>query len=81
VNPVDLFQDNFATDGTTTGTVRIDMARDILPRANPEIRPGDSLVVQVDEPTVGLDYNTPGAPSSGPAVYLHVKDVSAAKSL
>lgn len=80
VHPVDLFQDNFASDGTMTGTVRVDIARDISPRTSADIRPGDSLVVCVGEPTVGLDYDTPGDPSSGPAVYLHVRDASPSKS-
>jgi hypothetical protein len=80
VDPVDLFQDNFPTDGTGTGTVRVDIARDILPRKSPSILPGDSLVAWVGEPTVGLDYHSAGIPSSGPAVYLCVRDVSPAKS-
>lgn len=79
-DPVDLFQDNFAADGTATGTVRVDMARDINPRTTLNIRPGDSLVVWVGEPTVGLDYHSTVVPSSGPAVYLHVRDVSGEKS-
>ena len=80
VDPIDLFQDNFPTDGTGTGTVRVDIARDILPRTSQSILPGDSLVVWVGEPTVGLDFHSTGIPSSGPAVYLHVLDVSPTKS-
>lgn len=80
VEPIDLFQDNFAEDGTVTGTVRVDIARDINPRAVLDIRPGDSLVAWVGEPTFGVDYDATGVPASGPAVYLHVKDVSPAKS-
>jgi hypothetical protein len=80
VDPIDLFQDNFPTDGTGTGTVRVDIARDILPRKSQSILPGDSLVAWVGEPTVGLDFHSTGVPSSGPAVYLHVRDVSPAKS-
>ncbi len=80
VEPIDLFQDNFAGDGTVTGTVRTDIARDINPRDQFSIRPGDSVVVSVDEPTVGLDFDAPGAPESGPAVYLYVRDVSPEKS-
>ncbi|MDH4036108.1 MAG: T9SS type A sorting domain-containing protein [Candidatus Krumholzibacteria bacterium] len=80
VDPADLFQDAFAEDGTLTGTVRVDMARDINPRDVATIRTGDSLVVSVNEPTVGLDNHVHGDPSSGPAVYLHVRDVSATKS-
>jgi len=77
VDPIDLFQDNFASDGTTTGTVRVDIARDINPRSNAAIRPGDSLVVSVGEATAGLDNHQTGVASSGPAVYLHVKDIGA----
>jgi hypothetical protein len=70
VDCADLFQDNFATDGTATGTVRMDMARDIRPQAS-TIQPGDSVVVSVNEPTVGLGTDAAG----GPAVYLHVREI------
>jgi len=80
VDFADLFQDNFSQDGTTTGTVRMDMARDINPRNAPSIVPGDSVVVCVNEPTVGLAFDGAGVPASGPAVYLHVRNVSAEKS-
>lgn len=76
VDFADLFQDNFAGNGTVTGTVRMDMARDINPRDVNSIHPGDSLVVTVNESTVGLDVDAGG----GPAVYLHVRDVSPEKS-
>ncbi|MEE9271616.1 MAG: T9SS type A sorting domain-containing protein, partial [Candidatus Krumholzibacteria bacterium] len=75
-----LLQDNFASDGTLTGTVRIDMAKDLNPDGSPEVRPGDSLAVTVFERVVGLDYHISGDPLSGPAVYCHVKDVSSIKS-
>ncbi|UCG51965.1 MAG: T9SS type A sorting domain-containing protein [Candidatus Latescibacterota bacterium] len=80
VRDIELFQDNFAADGTTTGKVRVDMADDILWSSNPNIRPGDSTVVTVSEPNVGLDYHSTGIPASGPAVYIHVKDVPPGKS-
>jgi hypothetical protein len=80
VHPVDLFQDNFAADGTVTGTARLDAARDILPRTSSGIRPGDSVSVYVAEPEYGLDDHQSGVAASGPAVYLHVKDVSQEKS-
>ena len=35
------------------------------------ILPGDSVVVDVDDPDSGLDYHLPGTPSSGPAVYFY----------
>ena len=78
--PDELFQDNFAEDGTKTGVVRIDMAKNILPSATPGIQPGDSATVFVAHPYFGLDHHATGDPSSGPAVYCHVKDVSPAKS-
>lgn len=80
VQPMHLYQDNFPRDLTKTGKVRLDMALDIRGNSDPVIQPGDSMVVTVIEPTYGLDYHLPGDPSSGPAVYLHVKDVSPAKS-
>jgi hypothetical protein len=75
-----LFQDNFPSDGTVTGTVRIDMADDILPSANPSILPGDSAVVHIYDDDVGLDYHMTAVPSSGPAVYCHVRDIGPSKS-
>lgn len=64
-----LFQDNFPTDGSITGTVRCDMALDVAPDAHSSIRPGDSVVVTVYEPNVGLAQD----PGGGPAVYLHAR--------
>jgi len=66
----DLFQDTFASDGTTTGTARIDVANDINPSFTPDIRPGDSATVQVIEPALGLaiDPHT----GFGAAVYAWV---------
>ena len=62
------FQDNFASDGTLTGTVRADMANDILPDNNPNIHPGDSCVVNVTDPSgLALDATFGGA-----AVYGYV---------
>jgi len=61
------FQDNFATDGTTTGTVRIDTANDLLPAANPNIHPGDSLAVLVQDPASGVA--TDPYTATGPAIY------------
>lgn len=75
IRDIEMFQDNFASDGTVTGTVRIDIPYDHAFSSSPFIHPGDSLVVNVSEPNVGLGYHTPGVPSSGPAVYIHVKDI------
>ncbi|MCK5406458.1 MAG: hypothetical protein KAJ37_03350, partial [Candidatus Krumholzibacteria bacterium] len=66
VRHLDLFQDNFAQDGTLTGTARADAALDILPSANPGILPGDSVTVTI-APVAG-DPNT----GVGPAAYAYV---------
>ena len=70
VRDIDQFQDNFAGDGTLTGTVRADMAIDIAPQANlGSIVPGDSSVVTVADPIEGLGID-PSA--GGAAVYCYV---------
>jgi hypothetical protein len=70
VRDINLFQDNFAADGTTTGTATADAAIDILPSGNPNIHPGDSTVVNCSDPDAGL------APDSytgfGSAVYCYI---------
>jgi hypothetical protein len=71
VRDFDLFQDNFASDGTLTGTVRIDAAQDILALSNPNILPGDSAVVRVSDPQSGLDVDA--YTGFGPAVYGFVR--------
>jgi hypothetical protein len=68
VDPVHLFQDNFASDGTLTGKVRADMADDIMPYDNPSILPGDSVVVSVNDLENGIG-TCPVA--GGPAVYMY----------
>jgi len=67
-----LFQDNFATDGTVTGTVRADMAQDIWRWDSPSIRPGDSVTVYLRELESGMGFHVPGDSTSGPAVYCFV---------
>jgi len=62
-----LFQDNFAGDGTTTGTVRADMALDIRSSFLPGIDPGDSVAVTVFDPEAGIAVDPHTA--TGPAVY------------
>ncbi|MFQ5510959.1 MAG: T9SS type A sorting domain-containing protein [Candidatus Krumholzibacteriia bacterium] len=79
VSTGDIFQDNFSADGSRTGTVRIDIARDTTP-TGPGIVPGDRAAVTVTAPVAGLDYHLSGDPTSGPAVYCHVKDLSPGKS-
>lgn len=79
VHELNLFQDGFADDGTKTGTVSIDIARDVALSSNPNYIPGDSSLAVVTT-NVGLDYHMTGDPSSGPAVYCHVKDIAGGKS-
>jgi len=71
VNDFELFQDNFATDGTITGTVRADASEDILPQTSAGILPGDSVNVTVNDPETGIagDLYT----GFGPAVYGYVR--------
>jgi hypothetical protein len=45
VRGIDTFNDNFAADGTTTGTARFDEALDIKPSASATYTPGDSGIV------------------------------------
>jgi hypothetical protein len=73
VRDLDLFQDNFSTDGTITGTARADAANDIAPAGSPTLQPGDSAAVTVSEPENGVGFHSPGDTSSGPAVYCYVR--------
>jgi hypothetical protein len=70
VRHLDLFQDNFAEDGTLTGTARADCANDIASSNSPTILPGDSATITVSDPSSGIA----GDPLSGvgPAVYMYV---------
>ena len=77
VSDLNLFQDNFPADGTVTGTVKMDVANDLAYSSNPLSRPGDSLSVGVFESNYGLDTDQV---FGGEAVYIHVRDVSPAKS-
>jgi hypothetical protein len=70
---IDMFQDNFAEDGTLTGTARADMAQDILPATSSRIVPGDSARVDVWDPDVGVGFHVAGDTSSGAAVYCFVR--------
>lgn len=69
-----LFQDNFAANGTLTGTVPIDGPKNIS-SGNTK----DQAEIYVTSP-VGIDRHIPGDVLTGPAVYCHVKDVSPGKS-
>ncbi|MFQ5511493.1 MAG: FlgD immunoglobulin-like domain containing protein [Candidatus Krumholzibacteriia bacterium] len=66
VRHIDLFQDNFAEDGTLTGTARADAANDIAPTNSPTIQPGDSVTMDITN--VGTDPFT----GEGPAGYCYV---------
>ncbi|MEE9271361.1 MAG: hypothetical protein V3V49_13995, partial [Candidatus Krumholzibacteria bacterium] len=70
VRHIDLFQDNFAADGTLTGPARADAAGDIASHASPTIRPGDSITVNVIDTQVGL-VSDPFT-GAGPSVYAYV---------
>ncbi len=59
-----LFQDRFPGDGTLTGTVRMDGIE------------GDQLRILIADADAPIDYLTPGVPASGPAVFLHVKNLA-----
>ena len=45
IRDIDTFNDNFATNGTLTGTARVDEAIDIKPSASATFTPGDSAIV------------------------------------
>jgi hypothetical protein len=71
VRDLDLFQDNFATDGTITGSVPADIALNTNNWASSHnIIPGDSAFVGVNDPDYGLapDLYT----GNGSAVYCFV---------
>ena len=66
VQHFNLFQDNFAADGTTSGKARADMASDIARLGSPTILPGDSIVFSAQG--VGGDDVT----GVGPSAYVYV---------
>jgi hypothetical protein len=70
VNGWQMFQDNFASDGTVTGTVRMDMSNDLRQTEDPLITPGDSVAAQVVDPVAGLAIDP--LTGSGPALYAYV---------
>jgi hypothetical protein len=69
IRDIDQFQDNFADDGTLTGWVRADMARDILPGTNLNVIPGDTSVVQVVDPVAGIADDLV---NGGKKIYIYV---------
>jgi hypothetical protein len=70
VRDIDLFQDTFAADGTTTGTARLDAAKDILPVSNPNFLPGDSVTVRCSDLDNGLAADA--FTGFGAAVYCYI---------
>ena len=58
-----LFQDRFPEDGTLMGTVRVDGIE------------SDHLSIQIADAGAPIDFHNPNDPNSGPAVYLHVRDL------
>ncbi len=66
VRHIDLFQDNFSSDGTITGTALANSANDIASTSSPTIQPGDSVTLSitnlVPDPLSGM----------GPAAYAYV---------
>jgi len=68
---IDMFQDNFATDGTLTGSVRADVALNTNNwSSSHNIIPGDSVVVSVEDPDFGLAPDPYTGTAS--AVYCYV---------
>ncbi len=65
-----LFQDNFPSGGSTTGTVRMDMAQDRAGLYSSVIYPGDSIVVSVASPNSGMGTDPT---YGGAAVYAYVR--------
>jgi hypothetical protein len=64
IRDIDQFQDNFPDDGTITGTARADNATDNnWTEPLQAVVPGDSAVVQVSDPAVGLDTEGNGRAS------------------
>ncbi|MEE9271358.1 MAG: T9SS type A sorting domain-containing protein [Candidatus Krumholzibacteria bacterium] len=66
IRHLDLFQDNFAEDGTLTGTARADAANDIASTSSSTIQPGDSVTMDITN--IGTDAFT----GEGPAGYVYV---------
>ncbi len=79
VRDVDMFQDTFPIDGTTTGIGRADAAISITPQASPTILPGDSARVICRDPLTataanlsGLATDNLGAANGTKAIYIYV---------
>ncbi|MFQ5512073.1 MAG: hypothetical protein ACE5EO_09515, partial [Candidatus Krumholzibacteriia bacterium] len=66
IRHLDLFQDNFASDGTLSGTAVANSANDVAPTSSPTILPGDSVTMDITN--IGTDAFT----GEGPAGYAYV---------
>jgi hypothetical protein len=74
VRHIELFQDNFAEDGTLTGTARADAALDVLPSGSPGILPGDSIPVTI------WPVRSPAGASPSAWLFARVQNSNAPKS-
>jgi len=74
VNQIDLFQDNFPSDGSLTGTVEVIRAQNI--DVPPAIQHGQELIASAYDPYYGLAEHEP----LKPAVYLCVKCTNPSKT-
>ena len=71
VRDLDLFQDNFPSqEFDLESSVRADAANDINTNDDPDIRPGDSIVVSCTAPLAGA---LAADPAGGAAIYMRVK--------
>jgi hypothetical protein len=66
-----LFHDAFPADGTATGTVRMDMPRNVSGSGETPVA-GDSVVVEVADDVYGMGMDDTGTDPTRAAVYLHV---------
>jgi hypothetical protein len=69
VRDIDMLQDTWPTDGSATGTGRVDMALDRAPAASPTVYVGDSATVTCTDPVDG--FATDLYTGYGAAVYCY----------
>ncbi|NIM20733.1 MAG: T9SS type A sorting domain-containing protein [Candidatus Latescibacteria bacterium] len=70
VRDIDLFNDTFPENGQAVGTGRVDAAIDITQYLDGSNVPGDSAIVMVSEPELGIGID--GYTGFGPAVYFYL---------
>jgi hypothetical protein len=80
VRDIDLFNDTFPENGTSTGTGRIDMALDRMWSNSPNILPGDSAKVLVSDPETALRDPDPYT-GFGAALYFYMYRAPATKPM